>query len=160
MRHKLHGLRNHYGLIKCPPSSFHSINLDLHGTNFAWDWLLKQSIAYTFHLLISSSILPRYSSTTHRLTACKKACIRHKYKENTPFFVRNKHAYKMIIRYKNIEKLFELGIRGDKGNWKKLWKEESSHFQSGESRLAVSQEREVPFKGSVILDSAVMESLN
>lgn len=58
---------------------------------------------------------------------------------------------------------FELWIRGNGGNLKKKRfgnKYESSHLQSDECRLAVSQEREVPFEGSFILDSAVMESLN
>lgn len=48
-----------------------------------------------------------------------------------------------------------MGGGGSFGN-----KYESSHLQSNESSLTVTQKREVPFEGSVILDSAVMESLN
>lgn len=71
-------------------------------------------------------------------------------------------VYKMIMRYKNKGKHSELGIKKRQGGGGESVgnKYESSHLQSSESSLTVSQEREVPFEGSVILDSAVMESLN
>lgn len=87
-----------------------------------------------FHPLISSSILPRYCSNyythantythaptrTNTHTVCKKACIQtHKYTDK-PSHTFSSHtlAYRMIMRYKNKEKHFELGIRGDEGRKK------------------------------------------